>query len=115
MPHVKVFPELEAYALVSYAPSRPQLYAALKLTHRIFEDFEFDARATDISTPLEQVLRGRKGQDFAQLMIRCLRRLGVTARYISGYILTHPPEEKPRLVGADASHAWVSMFCPALG
>jgi transglutaminase-like putative cysteine protease len=116
-PHVKVFPELEAYARASYAPCRPQLDAALELTHRIFEDFEFDARAAEISTPLEQVLRGRRGvcQDFAQLMIGCLRSLGLPARYVSGYILTHPPEGKPRLVGADASHAWVSVFCPSIG
>lgn len=116
-PHVAFFPELEAYARRSYTPGRPQLDAALELTHRIFEDFEFDGRATDISTPLEQVLRGRRGvcQDFAQLMIGCLRSIGLPARYLSGYILTHPPAGKPRLVGADASHAWVSVFCPALG
>lgn len=116
-PHVAWFPELEAYARPSFAPGRPQLEAALDLAHRIFGDFAFDARATDISTPLEQVLRGRRGvcQDFAQLMIGCLRSLGLPARYVSGYILTHPPEGEPRLVGADASHAWVSVFCPVLG
>ncbi|MBD8544547.1 transglutaminase family protein [Oxalobacteraceae sp. CFBP 8761] len=116
-PHVALFPELEAYARESYVPGRPQLDAALDLTHRIFDDFEFDSKATDISTPLDQVLRGRRGvcQDFAQLMIGCLRSIGLPARYVSGYILTHPPEGKPRLIGADASHAWVSVFCPALG
>ena len=116
-PHVALFPELEAYARESYIPGRPQLDAALDLTHRIFDDFEFDSKATDISTPLDQVLRGRRGvcQDFAQLMIGCLRSIGLPARYVSGYILTHPPEGKPRLIGADASHAWVSVFCPALG
>ena len=116
-PHVTCFAELEAYARVSFIPGRPQLEAALDLTQRIFEDFEFDPKATDISTPLEQVLRGRRGvcQDFAQLMIGCLRSIGLPARYVSGYILTHPPEGKPRLIGADASHAWVSVFCPALG
>ena len=116
-PHVAWFPELEAYARQSFIPGRPQLDAALDLTHRIFDDFEFDSKATDISTPLEQVLRGRRGvcQDFAQLMIGCLRSIGLPARYVSGYILTHPPEGKPRLIGADASHAWVSVFCPSLG
>jgi transglutaminase-like putative cysteine protease len=116
-PHVTCFPELEAYARISYQPGRPQLDAALELTHRIFDDFEFDGKATDISTPLEEVLRGRRGvcQDFAQLMIGCLRSIGLPARYMSGYILTHPPAGKPRLIGADASHAWVSVFCPALG
>ena len=116
-PHVNCFPDLEAYARLSYTPGRPQLDAALELTHRIFDDFDFDSKATDISTPLEEVLRGRRGvcQDFAQLMIGCLRSIGLPARYMSGYILTHPPAGKPRLIGADASHAWVSVFCPALG
>jgi transglutaminase-like putative cysteine protease len=116
-PHVHWFPELEAYARASFTPGRPQLDAAMDLTRRIFEDFEFDGKATDISTPLEQVLRGRRGvcQDFAQLMIGCLRALGLPARYISGYILTHPAPGKPRLIGADASHAWVSVYCPELG
>jgi len=116
-PHVACSPALAAYARTSYTPGRPQLDAALELAQRIFTDFEFDPRATEISTPLDQVLRGRRGvcQDFAQLMIGCLRSIGLPARYVSGYILTHPPEGEPRLVGADASHAWVSVFCPTLG
>ncbi|MGV8897967.1 MAG: transglutaminase family protein [Burkholderiaceae bacterium] len=116
-PHVNCSPELEHYARISYTEGRPQLDAALELTQRIFEDFEFDAKATEISTPLEDVLKGRRGvcQDFAQLMIGCLRSIGLPARYMSGYILTHPPAGKPRLIGADASHAWVSVFCPELG
>ena len=116
-PQVICSPELEAFARLSYTPGRPQLGAALDLTQRIFDEFEFDDTATDISTPLEEVLRGRRGvcQDFAQLMIGCLRSLGLPARYMSGYILTHPPAGRPRLIGADASHAWVSVFCPGLG
>jgi len=116
-PHVGFFPALEAYARLSFPPGRAQLDAALDLTERIFDDFEFDSKATEITTPLDQVLRGRRGvcQDFAQLMIGCLRSLGLPARYVSGYILTHPPAGKPRLIGADASHAWVSVFCPELG
>jgi len=116
-PHVRCSPELALYAHASYTPGRPQLEAALDLTQRIFDDFEFDDKATDISTPLEEVLKGRRGvcQDFAQLMIGCLRSLGLPARYMSGYILTHPPEGQPRMAGADASHAWVSVFCPDLG
>ena len=116
-PHVTLFPELQAYARLSFTPGRAHLDAALELTQRIFDDFDFDDKATDISTPLEQVLRGRRGvcQDFAQLMIGCLRSIGLPARYMSGYILTHPPADKPRLIGADASHAWVSVFCPELG
>jgi transglutaminase-like putative cysteine protease len=116
-PHVICSAELEDYARISYTAGRPQLDAALELTQRIFDDFEFDDNATEISTPLEEVLTGRRGvcQDFAQLMIGCLRSLGLPARYVSGYILTHPPAGQPRMIGADASHAWVSVFCPDLG
>lgn len=116
-PKVAWFAELAAYARASFTSGRPLLDAALDLTRRIFADFAFDSRATDISTPLEQVWHGRRGvcQDFAQLMIGCLRSLGLPARYISGYILTHPLPGQPRLVGADASHAWVSVWCPVLG
>lgn len=116
-PHVHCSSELEDYARISYRTGRPQLDAALDLTQRIFDEFEFDDTATDISTPLDEVLKGRRGvcQDFAQLMIGCLRSLGLPARYVSGYILTHPPKGQPRMIGADASHAWVSVFCPSLG
>ena len=116
-PHVTCSPKLEDYACISYTAGRPQLDAALELAQRIFDDFEFDDKATEISTPLEEVLAGRRGvcQDFAQLMIGCLRSLGLPARYVSGYILTHPPAGQPRMVDADASHAWVSVFCPSLG
>ena len=116
-PHVDLSGALESYARISYTAGRPQLDAALDLTQRIFDDFEFDSNATDISTPLDEVLKGRRGvcQDFTQLMIGCLRSIGLPARYVSGYILTHPPAGQPRMIGADASHAWVSVFCPSLG
>ena len=116
-PHVELSAALESYARISYTPGRPQLDAALDLTRRIFDDFEFDPHATDISTPLDEVLKGRRGvcQDFTQLMIGCLRSIGLPARYVSGYILTHPLAGQPRLIGADASHAWISVFCPGLG
>ncbi|MFS2137977.1 transglutaminase family protein [Duganella sp. Dugasp56] len=116
-PHVRWTAALRDYAQPSFTPGRPLLDAAMELTERIFDDFEFDGGATDISTPLEQVLAGRRGvcQDFAQLMIGGLRSLGLPARYVSGYLQTHPPEGQPRLIGADASHAWVSVFCPELG
>lgn len=116
-PQVRCSEALADYARISYTKDRPQLDAALALTERIFADFEFDEQATDIATPLEDVLRGRRGvcQDFAQLMIGCLRSIGLPARYTSGYILTHPPAGQPRMIGADASHAWVSVFCPTLG
>ena len=116
-PHVTLSSAIEQYARQSFTPGRPALEAAMNLTQRIFDDFEFDPKATEISTPLEQVLAGRRGvcQDFAQLMIGCLRSIGLPARYLSGYILTHPKEGQPRLVGADASHAWVSVYCPTHG
>ncbi|MDO9421534.1 MAG: transglutaminase family protein [Herminiimonas sp.] len=116
-PHVICSKDLAQYALISFTPGRPHLDAALDLTKRIYDDFEFDGEATDISTPLAQVLTDRRGvcQDFAQLMIGCLRSIGLPARYVSGYILTHPPAGQPRLIGADASHAWASVFCPEFG
>jgi transglutaminase-like putative cysteine protease len=116
-PHIQCGADLASYARSSYPPGRSHLEAALDLTQRIFAEFEFDNSATEISTPLTEVLEGRRGvcQDFAQLMIGCLRSLGLAARYVSGYILTHPPAGQPRMIGADASHAWVSVFCPQLG
>ena len=116
-PHVELSSALQSYASKSYTPGRPQLDAALDLTQRIFDEFEFDSHATEISTPLDQVLKGRRGvcQDFSHLMIGCLRSIGLPARYVSGYILTHPPAGQPRMIGADASHAWVAVFCPGLG
>lgn len=115
--HVECSDALREYALASFTPNRPLLEAAFDLTQRIYQEFTFDNEATDISTPLEEVLKGRKGvcQDFAHLMIGCLRSIGLPARYISGYILTHPPAGQPRMVGTDASHAWVSIFCADLG
>ncbi|MBI3230723.1 MAG: transglutaminase family protein [Burkholderiales bacterium] len=116
-PHVRCSPALLAYAQQSFPPQRPLLDGALDLTRRIHADFEFDPSATTISTPLEEVLRGRRGvcQDFAHLMLGCLRSLGLACRYVSGYILTHPPQGQERLIGADASHAWVSVFCTGFG
>ncbi|CAN5264288.1 transglutaminase family protein [soil metagenome] len=116
-PHVVCSVDLADYAATSFAPGRPLLDAALDLTERIYKDFEFDDEATTISTPLAEVLKGKRGvcQDFAHLMIGCLRSIGIACRYVSGYILTMPPPGQPRLVGADASHAWVSVFCPGFG
>lgn len=108
---------LAGYAATCFTPQRPLLEAALALTQKIHYEFEFDAQATDVSTPLDAVLKGRRGvcQDFAHLMLGALRSLGLACRYVSGYILTHPPPGQPRLVGADASHAWVSVYCPVYG
>ena len=87
------------------------------MNRRIFADFKFDPTATTVATPLEEVLAKRRGvcQDFAHLAIACLRSLGLPARYVSGYLRTHPPEGQARLVGADASHAWFAVFCPDVG
>ena len=116
-PFVPLVPELEIYARKSFDPGRPLLEAALDLTGRIHRDFTFDNTATDVSTPVTEVFAERRGvcQDFAHLQIACLRSLGLAARYVSGYLRTVPPPGQPRLVGADASHAWVSVWCPGLG
>lgn len=116
-PRIKPNPEFAAYAAASFPPGRPLAEALLDFTARIHRDFAFDSKATDVRTSPEQVLRERKGvcQDFAQLQIACLRSLSLPARYVSGYLRTYPPPGRPRLVGADASHAWVSVYCPEAG
>jgi transglutaminase-like putative cysteine protease len=103
---------LEAYVRTSFPPGRPVLEGVLHLNHRIFEDFAFDPSATTVATPVAEVLRLRRGvcQDFAHLMLAGLRAVGLPARYVSGYLLTHPPAGQERLVGADVSHAWVSVW-----
>jgi transglutaminase-like putative cysteine protease len=103
--------------LASFVPGRPILAATLDLTDRIHREFRYDPTATTISTPLEEVLRLRRGvcQDFAHLQIGCLRSLGLAARYVSGYLLTMPPPGQPRLIGSDASHAWLSVYCGEAG
>jgi transglutaminase-like putative cysteine protease len=108
---------LASFAMSCFTPQRPLLEAAMALTQKIYTEFEFDPQATDVSTPLDMVLKGRRGvcQDFAHLMIGALRSIGLACRYVSGYILTHPPAGQPRMVGADASHAWVSVYCPVYG
>lgn len=115
--HITCGSALADYAAPSFYANRPLINAVYDLTQRVFKEFEFDATATDVSTPLDEVLAGRRGvcQDFAHLMIGCLRSLGLACRYISGYILTTPPKGKPRLIGADASHAWISVYCPTYG
>ena len=116
-PLIRTFPELADYARVSFPKGTPLLVGALDLNRRIFQDFKYDPVATSVATPLEEVWKSRRGvcQDFAHLAIASLRSLGLPARYVSGYLRTHPPEGQPRLVGADASHAWFSVFCPSIG
>jgi transglutaminase-like putative cysteine protease len=116
-PLIETRPEYADYSAPSFAAKRPLLEAVLDLTNRIHRDFKFDPKATTVATPLSDVFKHRRGvcQDFAHIEIACLRSLGLPARYISGYLETVPPPGRPRLVGSDASHAWVSFFCPGLG
>ena len=116
-PRIRIRPEFASYALQSFTPGRPMPDALLDLTARIHKDFRFDSKVTNVRTPTEEVFRKRRGvcQDFAHLQIACLRSLNIAARYVSGYLRTYPPPGQPRLVGADASHAWVSAYCPGIG
>lgn len=111
------FPELHEYAAASFVENRPIREAAMELTSRIHADFEYDPRATNISTPLSDVFKDRRGvcQDFAHLQLACFRSLGLAARYVSGYLRTYPPPGHVPLRGADASHAWVSVYCGDAG
>ena len=116
-PMVGVDGELADYARRSFPPGRPFDEAVLELTARIYRDFRYDPEFSDIATPLKEVLQHRSGvcQDFAHLAIGCLRAQGLAARYVSGYIETDPPPGREKLVGADASHAWFSVFQPGNG
>ncbi len=116
-PRIRIRPEFADYALQSFTPGRPMTEALLDLTARIHNDFRFDSKVTTVRTTTEEVFRKRRGvcQDFAHLQIACLRSLNLPARYVSGYLRTYPPPGQPRLVGADASHAWVSAYYPGIG
>lgn len=116
-PLVRVLPGFTEYALQSFRPGRGVLDSALDLMGRVHRDFRYDPEATTISTPLAQVWREKRGvcQDFAQLAIGMLRSIGLAAGYVSGYLETLPPPGKPKLVGADASHAWFSLYVPDIG
>jgi transglutaminase-like putative cysteine protease len=108
--------EFAAYARPSFAPGVGVLAAAQDLMHRIFHDFTYESQSTQINTPALEALAQRKGvcQDFAHIMIACLRAVGVPARYVSGYLLTQPAPGTVKLKGSDASHAWVSVYVPDL-
>jgi transglutaminase-like putative cysteine protease len=109
--------DLAAYGRDSFPAGRPVLEAVRDLTRRIHQDFRFDTKATEVTTPVETFFEKRRGvcQDFAHMQIACLRSLGLPARYVSGYLRTMPPPGRPRLTGADASHAWCSAWCPGAG
>jgi transglutaminase-like putative cysteine protease len=108
---------LADYARPSFPEGRPLLHGVADLTARIHADFKYAPGTTSVATPLTQVYEARRGvcQDFARLEIACLRVLGLPARYVSGYLETLPPEGAQRLLGADASHAWLSIYTPGSG
>jgi transglutaminase-like putative cysteine protease len=105
------------YASKSFIRGRPWFDAVSELMSRIYQDFEFEPGATTVSTSVDEVLYQRRGvcQDFAHLMLASLRGLGLPARYVSGYLLTEPPPGMQRLMGVDASHAWVAAYSPQHG
>nr|WP_255493840.1 transglutaminase family protein [Pseudomaricurvus sp. HS19] len=114
---IRASSELQEFAAPSFADDRPLLSAVMDLTRRIFKEFSYEPQSTTIATPLHEVLESRKGvcQDFAHLQIGCLRSLGFAAKYVSGYIETLPPPGKEKLVGTDATHAWISVYSPTEG
>ena len=116
-PLISVSPRTASYAQISFTPGKPVLSGALDLMQRIYNEFSYDKTASTVDTTVDQVLENRKGvcQDFAHLAISCLRSLGLAARYVSGYLETIPTPGKPKLIGSDASHAWLSVFIPDYG
>jgi transglutaminase-like putative cysteine protease len=116
-PLVRAHAMLARYAEPSFPKGRPLVEAIMDFNQRIYDEFTYEPAVTDVTTPLAQVLRERRGvcQDFAQLAVGCLRSLGLSARYVSGYLETDPPPGVAKLVGADASHAWASVYVPNFG
>ncbi|MET0312285.1 MAG: transglutaminase family protein [Burkholderiaceae bacterium] len=116
-PYVPRHEDFLVYARPSFGAGTSLVAGATDLMHRIHADFTYESESTDVFTPPTEALEKRKGvcQDFAHVMIACLRVLGLPARYVSGYLLTEPPPGQPRLVGADASHAWASAYVPGAG
>lgn len=116
-PLVPALPEIEWLADAAFTPDRPLVDAVIDLMSRIHHEFTYDPGYTSVSTPLREVLEHRHGvcQDFAHLAIAALRSRGLAARYVSGYLETVPPPGQPKLQGADASHAWFSVFVPEVG
>ena len=114
--HAPVHEAFLAYAQSSFTPGRPLVQAAQELTARMHRDLRYETASTDINTPALEALAQQRGvcQDFAHILVACLRSLGLPARYVSGYLLTQPPPGQARLVGSDASHAWASVFLPEL-
>lgn len=109
--------DIVSYASLSFPAGRPVVEAVVDLTGRIHRDLTYDPEATTVETSVSEVFRSKRGvcQDFARLEIACLRAIGLPVRYVSGYLETVPPAGTERLVGADASHAWLAVFCPGIG
>jgi transglutaminase-like putative cysteine protease len=116
-PYVDLPEGVREYASEVFAPGVPLLPALVELNAKIHREFRYEGGVTDVWTPVADILVRRRGvcQDFAHFGIACLRSLGLAARYVSGYLLTRPPEGRERLIGADASHAWLSAWCPHAG
>jgi transglutaminase-like putative cysteine protease len=116
-PHARVKRDLRSFAADCFKPARPILVGAIALMAKIHDEFKFDTAATTVTTPVMKFFEQKRGvcQDFAHFMISCLRSTGLAARYVSGYLLTRPAPGKPRRTGADASHAWISLFVPGSG
>ncbi len=116
-PAVETSDRVAEYAATSFTPGRSLLDATTELMARIHGDFAYEPGATSVTTTIDELFDVRAGvcQDFAHLSIGCLRSVGLPARYVSGYLETEPPPGQPRLVGADVSHAWTSVFVPAIG
>ncbi|MEM7252025.1 MAG: transglutaminase family protein [Pseudomonadota bacterium] len=116
-PYVGISPDIRDYASESFAPERPVLDAVMDLNHRIYVDCDYRGGVTDVWTAPAEVLKRREGvcQDFAHLAIASLRAFGLPARYVSGYLRTHPPPGTEKLKGADESHAWISVWSNAFG
>ena len=114
---VEQVPEAAEYAAASFTPRRPIGDAVTDLMHRIHQDFDYDHTATTVTSTVAEVLKTRAGvcQDFAHLALACLRSQGLAARYVSGYLATEPAPGKDRVMGADASHAWVAVWLPGSG
>lgn len=112
-PAVPLSEPITRWTAESFPPGRPMLAAAIDLMHRLHDDFTYDPRATDVSTPPLDAFEMRAGvcQDFAHIMIAGLRGLGLPAAYVSGFLRTEPPPGQERLQGADATHAWVAVWC----
>ncbi|MCB1690358.1 MAG: transglutaminase family protein [Halioglobus sp.] len=116
-PLIETTPVLADYARPSFDPERSLKSCVADLTQRIFNEFKYDPHFSTIATPLADVLKHKKGvcQDFAHLQVGCLRAMGIPAKYVSGYIETLPRPGEEKLVGADATHAWIAFFCPEEG